>query len=122
MAYWEYSSFPPYVSAAEKRKRAAAAIKRLQKQAGKNGRGPEPVVLAGRTIASTFWGKAWCDNLESYADFAYRLERGRSYVRAGAVIDLHIAAGAIEARVSGTELYEVSIGLTKLRPASWKAL
>ena len=47
----------------------------------------------GRTIAATFWGKAWCDNLERYSDFANRLARGRSYVRSGSVIDLQIAAG-----------------------------
>ena len=73
MAFW--SAYPPYVSAAEKRARAAAAIKRLTKQAGKKGRRPEPIALEGRKIATTFWGKAWCDNLESYADFAYRVER-----------------------------------------------
>jgi uncharacterized Zn finger protein len=117
-----WSQFAPYVSAAEKRARAAAAIAQLKKQAGKKGRRPEPVAIDGRLIARTFWGKAWCQNLESYADFAYRLERGRSYVRAGAVVDLSIAAGKIEARVSGTELYRVAISISRLRPARWKAL
>jgi hypothetical protein len=28
------------------------------------------VITEGRTIVSTFWGKAWCDNLERYSDFA----------------------------------------------------
>jgi uncharacterized Zn finger protein len=120
MPSWSY--FAPYVSAAEKRTRARAAIARLEKQAGKKGRRPQPVVVEGRTIARTFWGKAWCENLESYADFAYRLERGRSYVRAGAVVDLTIAAGKIEARVSGSELYEISISIARLRAPRWKAL
>jgi len=35
-----------------------------------------PVVVEGRKIAASFWGKAWCDNLESYRDYAYRVERG----------------------------------------------
>jgi hypothetical protein len=46
-----------------------------------------PIELQGRTIASTFWGKAWCTNLEAYSDYANRLPRGRSYVRNGSVID-----------------------------------
>jgi uncharacterized Zn finger protein len=117
-----WSPFPPYVSAAEKRARAAAAIARLRKLAGKKGRPPEPVTLEGRRIATSFWGKAWCDNLESYADFAYRLERGRGYVRSGAVVDLHLVAGRIEARVSGSELYEVQIDIERLRPGRWKEL
>src|SRR5687768_1535096 len=122
MAGWGFSDFAPYVSAAEKRARAARAVALLKKQAGKKGRAPEPVVLEGRKIASTFWGKAWCDNLESYADFAYRLERGRAYVRSGAVVDLKIDAGRIEARVSGTDLYAVSVSITKLKEARWKAI
>jgi uncharacterized Zn finger protein len=122
MARWGFSDFAPYVSAAEKRARAAAAVARLKKQAGKKGRAPEPVVLPGRLIASTFWGKAWCDNLESYADFAYRLERGRSYVRSGAVVDLKIDAGKIEARVSGTDLYSVTVSITKLSTPRWKTI
>jgi uncharacterized Zn finger protein len=120
MAFW--SAYPPYVSAAEKRARAAAAVKLLTRQAGKKGRRPEPIVLEGRKIATTFWGRAWCDNLESYADFAYRLERGRSYVRSGAVVDLRIAAGKIEARVSGSELYQVAISIARLRAPRWKAI
>ena len=50
-----------------------------------------PVTLEGKKIATTFWGKAWCDNLERYADFANRIERGRTYVRNGSVVDLQIA-------------------------------
>jgi uncharacterized Zn finger protein len=122
MPSWGWSGFAPYVSAAQKRARAAAAVVRLRKEAGKKGRAPEPIAIAGRKIAATFWGKAWCDNLESYADFAYRLDRGRSYVRAGAVVDLSIEAGEIEARVSGTDLYSVNISITRLAPARWKGL
>lgn len=122
MPSWSWSEFAPYVSAGQKRARAATALNQLRKRAGKKGRPPEPVTLTGRKIATTFWGKAWCDNLESYADFAYRLERGRSYVRAGAVIDLKIEAGEIEARVSGSDLYTVQISIDQLPKARWKKL
>ena len=65
-----------------------------------------PVLLAGRKIASTFWGKAWCDNLEAYSDYANRLPRGRTYVRNGSVVDLQISRGKVTARVSGSELIQ----------------
>ena len=75
----------------------------------KKGHPVSPVVIEGRTIASTFWGKAWCDNLERYSDFANRLPRGRTYVRNGSVVDLQIAPGEVEALVSGSELYTVKV-------------
>src|SRR5258708_32046375 len=99
MVYTRWFSFAPYVSAAEKRARAAKVVARLAKRS--KGPAPSPVVLTGRKIASTFWGKAWCDNLESYADFSYRLERGRSYVRHGAVLDLQIEATRGRSRGAG---------------------
>ena len=68
----------------------------------KKGHSVSPVVIEGRTIAHTFWGKAWCDNLERYSDFSNRLPRGRSYARNGAVCHLEIRQGALEAWVSGT--------------------
>ena len=80
----------------------------------KKGQTITPVQIEGRTIASTFWGKAWCDNLESYMDYANRLPRGRTYVRNGSVVDLQIAPGKITAMVSGSELYQVTIDIEKL--------
>ncbi len=63
---------------------------------------------------TTFWGKAWCANLEGYADFANRLPRGRTYLRNGSVLDLAIAEGRIEAYVAGSDLYRVTIGIAAL--------
>jgi uncharacterized Zn finger protein len=110
--------FAPYVSAAEKRRRAEAEIKRLRKQ----GRVLVPVVIEGRAIASTFWGRAWCENLEAYSDFATRLPRGRSYARNGSVLDLQIARGAVKALVSGSDLYTVTIDVTPVAKARWRAI
>src|SRR5213592_3635935 len=117
--YGEY--FPPYVSVGERKARAALELARLMK---KTGRKPEPIVLGHRKrqIATTFWGKAWCDNLESYADFANRLPRGRSYVRNGSVVDLQIEPGRITAMVSGTELYKIEIRIETLAKGSWQGL
>jgi uncharacterized Zn finger protein len=77
----------------------------------RSGRRPTPVVIEGRKIATSFWGEAWCDNLERYSDFANRLPRGRTYVRNGSVIDLQIARGKVEAPVSGSEIYRVKIDI-----------
>ena len=119
MAFGSYGDFPPYVSVAERRKRAARKLAQLRKQ----GHEPAPIVLAPRgAIASTFWGKAWCDHLESYADYATRLPRGRSYVRNGSVIDLQIAKGEVRALVSGTDIYDVTIAVVPLAAARWKAV
>jgi uncharacterized Zn finger protein len=108
----------PRKSAADRRADAARAIQ----DAARRGRALSPVAIAGRTIARTFWGKAWCDNLERYRDFAYRLERGRSYVRSGSVIDLQIAAGKIAAQVSGSSLYDVAIEIEAVGRDAWRAI
>jgi uncharacterized Zn finger protein len=109
--------WPAYVPAAERRRRAAQEAKKLRKK------GPvEPVTIEGRQIASTFWGKAWCDNMESYRDFESRLPRGRSYARNGSVIDLKIAPGKVTALVSGSELYRVAIDITHLPKKNWGAI
>ena len=88
----------------------------------KKGHPVSPVVVEGRTIVKTFWGKAWCDNLERYSDFANRLPRGRTYVRNGSVIDLQIAAGEIKALVSGSEIYKVEVKVAPVAKARWKSI
>ena len=95
----------PYVPVAERRKKALLEIARLKKA----GQTVTPVVVEGRKIAASFWGKAWCDNLESYRDYANRVERGRSYVRNGAVIDLRIGPREVRAKVIGSEIYAILI-------------
>lgn len=72
-----------------------------KKKAKAKGKILEPVKIEGRIIAKTWWGKAWCENLERYADYGSRLDRGKRYVRAGTVIDLKIEKGKILARVQG---------------------
>jgi uncharacterized Zn finger protein len=112
--------FPPYVPAAERRARALRAIAALAKQPGR--RAAEPVLVQRRAIATTFWGKAWCDNLERYMDFVNRLPRGRTYVRNGSVIDLEIGAGRIRALVAGSDVYTVTVDIAALSRVRWKRL
>ncbi|HVS08594.1 MAG TPA: hypothetical protein VMS76_01875 [Planctomycetota bacterium] len=108
----------PYVPVARRRRQAAREMKKLAKK----GHRAAPVMIEGRTIAHTFWGKAWCDNLERYSDFSNRLPRGRTYVRNGSVVDLALSPGKVAARVSGSRLYQVAIEVTPLAKARWKAL
>src|SRR5437764_9984675 len=116
--YFGTDGFPRYVSTGDRRARAFLEARKLEKQ----GRKLEPVALDGHKIATSFWGKAWCKNLESYSDFANRLPRGRSYLRSGSVLDLRIAEGRIDALVCGTGLYEVTVLLDKLSRARWRTL
>ncbi len=110
--------FPRYVPVAERRREAEKALKKL---AGK-GQATSPVVIRGTRIATTFWGKAWCENLERYSDFSNRLPRGRTYVRNGSVLDLQVLPGKVVARVSGTSLYQVEVAIALVPPARWRAL
>lgn len=117
MAY-EYGGWPNYVSVAERRSKAERALAKLKKR----GHPVAPVRIEGRQMAATFWGKAWCQNLESYRDYETRLPRGRSYVRHGAVVDLQIAPGEVTAIVSGSSLYRVSVPIAGLPKAAWRAI
>ena len=108
----------PYVSAEERRRKAAREMEKLKKK----GRSVSPVVIEGRAIAKTFWGKAWCDNLEHYSDFANRLPRGRTYVRNGSVMDLQIARGEVQALVSGSQIYKVAVKVTPVSKARWVSI
>jgi uncharacterized Zn finger protein len=99
-----------------------AKAKRQMERLNKNGEKLDPVVIEGRAIARTFWGKAWCGHLEAHCDFWNRLGRGRSYVRSGSVCDLVIGPGHVAARVVGNDLYRVEIDIKKLQPARWTAI
>ena len=115
MSYYGWHS---YVPVAEKRRRAEQKLAKLRKR----GQPVAPVSIEGRTIAKSFWGKSWCNNLERYSDYENRLPRGRTYVRNGSVVDLQIAKGEIAAMVAGSELYKIRIGIAPVTRARWKAI
>src|SRR5437879_29944 len=115
--YSEYG-WRPYVTVAERRRKAAREMEKLKKK----GHPVSPVVIEGRAIAKTFWGKAWCENLEGYSDFANRLPRGRTYVRNGSVVDLQIGAGEVQALVSGSDIYKVAVKVTPVSKARWQSI
>ena len=118
MARGYYRGWAPYVPVAERRKKAAREMAKLRKK----GHPIDPVTIEGRTIARTFWGKAWCDNLESYRDYENRLPRGRTYVRNGSVVDLQISALKIKAMVSGSSIYKVTATIEALEPTLWRSI
>ena len=102
-------------------RRRANALRKMEKLR-KKGKDIQPVEIEGRTIARSFWGKGWCDHLESFSDYENRLPRGRTYVRNGSVCHLSIRSRRIEALVSGSELYNTSIRIKKLKPAVWQSV
>ncbi len=114
------SWYPPYVSVAEKRSKAEKKLKSLKKKMP----GLNPVVIEGRTLATTWWGKSWNKNLERYADFSNRIGRGRSYVRHRAVLDLQIKSGTVTALVLGSarKPYKIEINIKPVKPAKWAVL
>ena len=116
---WGYYEYREYVPVAQKK---AQAVKYAAQVAKKQGRQPAPVKIAGRKIATTFWGKAWNENLEAYSDYANRLPRGATYVRNGSVVDLVIKPRRIEAIVAGSETYTVTITIAGLKPVTWKQI
>lgn len=111
-----YGGFATYVPVAERRYNAEREAAKL----GRNGKELSPVALDGHTIARSFWGKAWCANLESYSDYSNRLPRGRTYVRSGAVVDLQIASGKVTAKVSGSSLYSIEITIAAVAKERWR--
>jgi uncharacterized Zn finger protein len=113
-----YFGYKPYVSVASRRANALKAVAK----ANKKGTHYAPIAPYTGAIAKTFWGKAWCSNLEQYSDYESRLPRGRSYVRNGSVIDLQISTGSVRALVMGSSLYEVKITIQALPEPRWKAV
>jgi uncharacterized Zn finger protein len=108
----------PYVPVAKRRERAARWVAQLKLE----GKTVSPVTAARGSIAKTYWGKAWCQNLERYSDYATRLPRGRTYLRNGSVIDLKIEEGEVVAQVMGSSLYRIAVKISAVPAAHWQSL
>lgn len=108
----------PYVPVATRRANAAREASKLSKK----GKKLRPIEIKSRAIATSFWGMAWCGNLEIYSDWANRLPRGRAYARNGSIVDLQIETGTIEALVSGSSLYRIKIRIEPLNSKRWQAI
>lgn len=113
-----YYGFPRYESVAEKKAKASRSLAKMKKK------NPdiEPVIIEGRTLVKSWWGKSWNINLESYADYCNRIERGKRYVRNNAVLDLKISKGKVIAKVQGSRVkpYDVEISIDALDNKKWE--
>jgi uncharacterized Zn finger protein len=72
-------------------------------------------------IGEQWWSRRFIDVLESYG-MSGRLARGRSYARAGQVLDFQLSHGKVTAEVQGSRVrpYQVRIGVLPLTTAQWK--
>ena len=113
-----YGGYSSAESATVRKQKASASIQKMKKK------NPdiEPIIIEGRALAKSWWGKAWNKNLESYSDYRNRIGRGKSYVRSGSVIDLKLQPGQITALVQGSRAkpYEVKIGIDPLSKKNWE--
>ena len=110
--------YPRYVPVDAQRARTLSEINRLAASGVKM----QPVELRGRTLASSFWGRRWCEHVESFSEYAARLAHGRACVRNGSVCHLSIEPGGVDAMVIGSALHHVMIRVRRLEGAAWMAM
>ncbi len=113
-----YFGWKRYVPVAVRRQKTERTVAKLQKKGGVL----LPVAAYRGAIAKSFWGKAWCQNLERYSDYSNRLPRGRAYLRNGSVIDLKIAPGEVTAQVMGSSLYRITVSIREVAGTHWQAI
>jgi uncharacterized Zn finger protein len=72
-------------------------------------------------IGEHWWSQRFISVLES-CGMSGRLARGRSYARAGQVLDFELSQGRVTARVQGSRVrpYQVRIGVLPLTTAQWR--
>jgi len=113
-----YFRWKPHIPAAARRQAAERMVAKMVRK----GHALSPVTASRGAIAKSFWGKAWCQNLERYSDYSNRLQRGRTYLRNGSVIDLTIGPGEVTAQVMGSSLYRITVSISELAGAHWQAI
>ena len=109
-----------YEEAQERKERLQREIAKRQKRGEKFETLSAPA--GQKKLSTTFWGQAWCRNLESYQVYESRLPRGRSYLRQGKVYNLEIEPGKLNAVVAGSELYDASITIKPLPREQWQQI
>ena len=90
--------YPRYVPVDAQRARTVSEMNRLAASGVK----VQPVELRGRTLASSFWGRRWCEHVESFSEYAARLAHGRACLRNGSVCHLSMEPGGVDAMVIGS--------------------
>jgi uncharacterized Zn finger protein len=109
-----------YESTFEKKQRMERELRKRAAQ----GEVLTPLELSAnkRKIAGTFWGRSWCQHIESYRDYENRLPRARSYLRQGSVFNLEVEQGKIRAQVAGSTLYDVEITIKPIEKKAWAGI
>jgi uncharacterized Zn finger protein len=110
--------YPRYVPVDGQRARAVSEMHELRSR----GVSVQPIEIRGRTIARSFWGRHWCEHLESFSEYAARLAHGRAYVRNGSICHLAVDVGGVDAMVIGSALYRVAIRIRRLPAPAWMAI
>jgi hypothetical protein len=74
-------------------------------------------------IGEQWWSRRFIAVLESQG-MSGRLARGRSYARAGQVLDFKLSQGKVTAQVQGSRVrpYQVRIGVLPLTAAQWRVV
>ncbi len=108
----------PYVSAAQRKAKARREVEKRTKK----GQELLPVHVEGLKLGKTFWGKAWCQHIESFCDYETRLPKGKTYVRNDSIIDMQVRTGLITAMVMGSELYSIRVKITPISAALWRSI
>ena len=111
----DWYNYHPYQTVGQRRAKA----QKVADAFARRGEKLSPVNATGAKLVGTFWGKAWCDHMESFSDFASRLPKGKAYVRNGAVIDLQVLPGRITAKIVGTDTYDVDCRIDRLPADQW---
>ncbi|MCA1963780.1 MAG: SWIM zinc finger family protein [Prosthecobacter sp.] len=109
--WWSYEDIQ------EQKKRVQKEIVRRKKR----GENFEPLMApkGNKKLCTTFWGQAWCRNLENYQVYESRLPRGRSYLRQGNVYQVEIQPGVVSATVAGSYLYQTCVHIQPLNRGHW---
>ena len=110
--------YPRYLSIGARRARALPEMLRLRER----GVHVQPIETTGQTIARHFWGRRWCDRLDSFSGYDDRLPLGRTLVRNGSVCHLEIRPGVVEAMVAGSALFRVVVRIRTTEPTAWRAI
>jgi len=113
----EFNLSPPLLSMKERIHRIESLLSTLQVE------NPDlaPVrVVHKRKLSGSFWGQAWNHNLTTYPDCDFRLEQGRSHLRAGGIVNLRVEHTVVHATVWDLRLYEVRAQFAPLPTETWE--
>ena len=114
-----WNRWKPYVSVAQRRNQAKRQMEALKKQGHRNSTSRN---LGTKDRRRRFGARPGVITSSPSSDYENRLPRGRSYVRNGSLCHLGISQGAIDAHVSGSDIYRVQINIKTLPNQKWKVL